>query len=1078
MVFRFLAMKLSHRAVAALVCGGLVVGSTALVSTWASAGASSAGHVTHAASKAHETPMAHLDGVMRVPALGVAGVPADASYLGPAATSSPIDLDVVLAPSNPSALAQFAESVSTPSSPQYHDFLTEPQFVAEFGPPASVSEATQSWLTSEGFSVSQPSPFVVQATGAVAQAARALGVSFGRYSEPGGDTGVLATGAPSLPSALAGGEVTGIVGLDTLDRLHDFLAPARPRLHLDRAKARSRGRSAEASPVHRVADVSTDTSECGSGGYTPQQLALSYQVTELQAAGQDGAGVTIALPEINASLDSDVSVYDGCAQLTNPVSVVDIDGGPTDPQEASPAYGQPCSSLPPGDQLGEQQNCLAASVAEGEADIDIEMASTLAPGVSIVAYETGATDQDLFDAIRQIVTSDTAKVISISVGQCEASDPSFATSLHGLFEQAASQGQSVVVASGDTGSEACFPTSSSACLDGTCLSADVPASDPLVTAVGGTVLTTEGELAWNDCLGTGNISCAEQEQLGASGGGVTQMSTFSPPPGQPVLPGNSSDLRELPDVSANAGSNNDPAADVSFYTSGSWGEWLGTSIPTPLWGGLIADRDTSCTTSTGDFNPALYSLYDSLYAGSLYPSGKDPAFNPIPDGFVLTGNASTIFPEPGNNDFTQTQAGNYPTVYPIGASYNMVTGIGSPKGPGLACSEVVGSSYEGQVGQQVVLSGLGLENASIYFGQAQATVLTSTATSVTVQVPSGFGTVQISAKGVLGQGPPGSFTYEGTATTSTTLAQGGGPGGVPGGGLGFVILPPTTTTSSTSTTTTSTPSPPPTVKTGGRSRVALGFWMAGSDGGVFGFGKASYYGSLPSMKVRVKDVVAIAPAPGGTGYWMAAENGTVYHFGSAANFGSLASHGAHMGDIVGMAANANGGGYWLLSSRGQVFAFGHARNFGSVEVPGAGVGKIIGIASSPDGRGYWVASSNGTVWHFGDAANLSAPKDLGRVLSGIVAIAANPVGEGYWLVAGNGTIYNFGSAPRFTASAAPAGKQTGGKAVVGVAPSADGLGLWTVTANGVVTNYGDATPQRSLRSLKVVTSSVVAAAAL
>ena len=220
---------------------------------------------------------------------------------------------------------------------------------------------------------------------------------------------------------------------------------------------------------------------------------------------------------------------------------------------------------------------------------------------------------------------------------------------------------------------------------GTELDPSYPASDPLVTAVGGTVLTGGTELAWNDCNGTGSISCAEDlvqkggtSSDGASGGGVSQLFSTGPT-GQPVLSGTGG-YRELPDVSAESGSNY--GSDVELYVNGGWGPWLGTSLATPLWAALAADRDTTCVSSTGDFDTELYALYNGGYSG---------VFNEVPNGYDYT--SSEFVAESSSNDYTQTNSGEYPTV----TGYDMVTGLGSPLATGLACSEVLGS-YSGGAG--------------------------------------------------------------------------------------------------------------------------------------------------------------------------------------------------------------------------------------------------------------------------------------------------------------------------------------------------------------------------------------------
>ena len=491
---------------------------------------------------------------------------------------------MVLAPSNASQLAEFVSSVSSPASPVYHHYLTEPQFVAQFGPPSWAVEETESWLRSDGLTVSAQSPFVISAAGTAGAASRTFGMRFGSYKTVTGVTGVFASGSPLLPADLAAGEVSGVVGLDTLDAPQEFSArPVSGRaraalLKVSAAKvpaavtpsapptaAGSPGVAGEPAPsVSPPAACSAATAAAGSAGdYTPDALATDYDLNDLEQVGQDGAGVTVALPEVNASSSADISAYLSCFGLSNSVTVDDVDGGPAN-----------------------------GSVVSGEADLDIEMTATLAPDASIVAYESPASNQGLIDSMTDIVTADTAKVISMSLGECEAdaeagSASSFATSMHEILVEAASQGQSVMAATGDQGSEACFtysPSPGSAVASGTELDPSYPASDPLVTAVGGTVLNSGTELAWNDCNGTGSIACAEDlvpkggtSSDGASGGGVSQLFSTGPT-GQPVLNGTAG-YREVPDVSAESGSNY--GSDVVLYVDGVWGPGSAPASPPP-----------------------------------------------------------------------------------------------------------------------------------------------------------------------------------------------------------------------------------------------------------------------------------------------------------------------------------------------------------------------------------------------------------------------------------------------------------------------------------------------------------------
>jgi hypothetical protein len=107
-----------------------------------------------------------------------------------------------------------------------------------------------------------------------------------------------------------------------------------------------------------------------------------------------------------------------------------------------------------------------------------------------------------------------------------------------------------------------------------------------------------------------------------------------------------------------------------------------------------------------------------------------------------------------------------------------------------------------------------------------------------------------------------------------------------------------------------------------------GYWEVHSDGGVFSFGRAKFYGSLASTHLA-SPIVGIASTNDGQGYWLASADGNVYPFGDAAHFTSLAGH-ALAGPVVGIAANRVGSGVWLVASDGGVFALGGAPFRGSM----------------------------------------------------------------------------------------------------------------------------------------------------
>jgi hypothetical protein len=145
-----------------------------------------------------------------------------------------------------------------------------------------------------------------------------------------------------------------------------------------------------------------------------------------------------------------------------------------------------------------------------------------------------------------------------------------------------------------------------------------------------------------------------------------------------------------------------------------------------------------------------------------------------------------------------------------------------------------------------------------------------------------------------------------------------------------------------------------------------GLWASGSDGGVFAFGSAAFYGSMGGTHLNAP-IVGMASTPDGGGYWLVAADGGVFGFGDASFDGSMG--GVHLTKpIVGMASTPDGGGYWMVAADGGVFTFGDAGYFGSV--PGQGIvdpAAITGVAATPDGGGYWLVGWDGGVYAYGDA---------------------------------------------------------------------------------------------------------------
>ncbi|MHB1488861.1 MAG: polysaccharide deacetylase family protein [Acidimicrobiales bacterium] len=186
----------------------------------------------------------------------------------------------------------------------------------------------------------------------------------------------------------------------------------------------------------------------------------------------------------------------------------------------------------------------------------------------------------------------------------------------------------------------------------------------------------------------------------------------------------------------------------------------------------------------------------------------------------------------------------------------------------------------------------------------------------------------------------------------------------------------------------------------------LGYWTTASDGGVFAFGDAGYFGSTGAMRLN-QPVVGMAATPDGKGYWLTAADGGVFAFGDAGFYGSAGA--MHLNSpVVGMAATPDGQGYWLTAADGGVFAFGDAGFYGSAGAMYLNK-TVVGMAATPDGQGYWLTSADGGVFAFGDAGFYGSTGAM-YLNKTVVAVSRTPDGQGYWLTSADGGVFAFGDA--------------------------------------------------------------------
>ena len=238
-----------------------------------------------------------------------------------------------------------------------------------------------------------------------------------------------------------------------------------------------------------------------------------------------------------------------------------------------------------------------------------------------------------------------------------------------------------------------------------------------------------------------------------------------------------------------------------------------------------------------------------------------------------------------------------------------------------------------------------------------------------------------------------------------------------------------------------------------------GYYLVGSDGGIFTFGSATFYGSTGSLRLQ-RPVVGITPTADEGGYWLVASDGGIFAFGNAGFHGSIPGLGlapagsgvphALNAPIVGMVPSADGGGYFMVASDGGVFAFGDAQFEGSCPGIGGCSGSAVAVVPDATGRGYWLVTSTGHVYTFGDAPYFGVPGAQGSPITGAVRTAD---GRGYFVLLANGTVDGYGDA---VSLGGPTGAVGGFNPASAIFTDVGGGGYWVASAAGGVFTYGDA----------------------
>jgi subtilase family serine protease len=380
----------------------------------------------------------------------------------------------------------------------------------------------------------------------------------------------------------------------------------------------------------------------GLHGMSPGDFATIYNVTSLWNQGFDGKGQSIAIVAQSNIQLSDVTNFR--AQFGLPVN-------------------NPQIIIVPGSNPG-------ITSAEVEADLDVEWAGAIAKNATINLVVAKTAGQ----AALYVINNNVAPIVSVSFGLCESSLGPAATQAFGsLWQQAAAQGMSVFVSSGDSGSAGCDNPNSSLIAQ-TGLGVNGLASSPNNVAVGGTRFN-DNPVYWNKTNNFFNLSSARgyipenvwNDGLGlwSTGGGV---SAFWPQPswqvglGVPAAdPGTTTGHhRYLPDISLAAS----VYGGYVIREEGHLGFVGGTSASTPAFAGIMAIINQMTGQTNGNPNPRLYAIanqFPSIFHDVTTGSNAVPCA----PGSVACSNGLTI-------------------GYPATVGYDLATGWGSVDAYALA----------------------------------------------------------------------------------------------------------------------------------------------------------------------------------------------------------------------------------------------------------------------------------------------------------------------------------------------------------------------------------------------------------
>ncbi|MGH9772549.1 MAG: protease pro-enzyme activation domain-containing protein, partial [Candidatus Acidiferrales bacterium] len=709
---------------------------------------------------------------------------------GPSPDSLPLNRMLLVLkrpPQQEAAVRKLLVEQQVKSSPNYHRWLTPAQFGNQFGPADADIRTVSDWLSSQGFEIDGVSAgrSVIKFSGTASLVREAFHTGIHQYVVHGSAYWSNARD-PQVPAALAP-VVAGIASLNNFP-IKPMSQPGAP-VRIERAEGPS--------PLYTFKGPDGKIYHA----LSPADFDTIYDVPPSVGGAPNGAGETIAIVAASNVSLSDWNNFRGAFSLAGPGPNIIVNG--------------PDPGIIPG--------------LEAEADLDMEWAGAIAQFATIdlvVSQDTLSTPGIELSAL-YIVDHNLAPVISVSYGYCEASLGNAGNAFfNSLWEQAAAQGISVVVAAGDQGSAACDAGDTGNIVKNG-LAVSGVASTPYDLAVGGTdfddasnpapywsgtndptrhssALSYIPEITWNDsCAQVGDSASCNSvtgTPLGllADGGGPSTCTILNGPgPGAscvagyakpswqtgPGVPADNS--RDIPDVSLFAGD----GFNGSFYllceadqnpvpspncaiTDGSEFEVAGgTSTSAQTFAAIMALVDQKTGQRQGNPNYVLYTL--AAQPGASCPSNAGSVQNAscvFHD--VVTGNNSLPC-DPSSTDCVTVVPGGIPVLvapgsnpavpaWNAGPGYDLATGLGSVNVTNLL-NEWSSVSFTPSVTQ------LSLSPTTLAHGQ-------SAAVSIQVTAQGGTPTGVVSLLGGPGASDPGitSFTLtNGVVSASTSSLPGG-----------------------------------------------------------------------------------------------------------------------------------------------------------------------------------------------------------------------------------------------------------------------------------------------------------------